>query len=467
MVKETEIKLRASADVLAALRAHPLLNERRQGDWQSGPLYNQYFDTANRDLAAARVALRLRRDGDTFIQTLKSRGQSVAGLSERNEWDWYLKKGELDLGLLDDSCWPAELAELDKTSLQPVFTTDFQRTRAQLCWERDGERVEVEAALDEGEVRTDSGSEPISELELEVRQGPAVALLELAHALARELPLMPCDISKAERGYRLFDARSFSLRLEPPRWQADTVVDEVIAELFSQLLGRVQRLAEQYRHARQWKLFRELSDALAQLRAAFAVFDLALPRSAASPFVGPLDALLALFQPLVLAGWADDAEGEAARRAAEAEFDRQLEQPGWGALFVELALRLQQRSWTQGRPPRGDRVAGLALERWLLAAVGKEIQELRVPHNNDSEHMASEWLDQLPRLGRLHMLLAQFRQWLDVSEPDRLFGELNKLQALLEQYPQVADEQRDLLLAALRKQGVRLRRLNAWRELNN
>jgi inorganic triphosphatase YgiF len=182
---------------------------------------------------------------------------------------------------------------------------------------------------------------------------------------------MPCDISKAERGYRLFDARSFSLRLEPPRWQADTVVDEVIAELFSQLLGRVQRLAEQYRHARQWKLFRELTDALAQLRAAFAVFDLALPRSAASPFVGPLDALLALFQPLVLAGWADDAEGEAARRAAEAEFDRQLEQPGWGALFVELALWLQQRSWTQGRPPRGDRVAGLALERWLLAAVGK------------------------------------------------------------------------------------------------
>ena len=90
-----------------------------------------------------------------------------------------------------------------------------------------------------------------------------------------------------------------------------------------------------------------------------------------------------------------------------------------------------------------------------------------MPHNNDSEHMASEWLDQLPRLGRLHMLLAQFRQWLDVSEPDRLFGELNKLQALLEQYPQVADEQRDQLLAALRKQGVRLRRLNAWRELNN
>ena len=41
-----------------------------------------------------------------------------------------------------------------------------------------------------------------------------------------------------------------------------------------------------------------------------------------------------------------------------------------------------------------------------------------------------------------------------------------QLQALLEQYPQVAEEQRELLLDALRKQGVRVRRLNGWRALN-
>ncbi|WVM89720.1 CYTH domain-containing protein [Halopseudomonas pachastrellae] len=80
------------------------------------------------------MALRLRRDGDTYIQTLKSRGQSVAGLSERNEWDWYLKTDALDPALLDDSCWPASLAELDKQQLQPLFTTDFERTRALLRW---------------------------------------------------------------------------------------------------------------------------------------------------------------------------------------------------------------------------------------------------------------------------------------------------------------------------------------------
>ena len=59
-----------------------------------------------------------------------------------------------------------------------------------------------------------------------------------------------------------------------------------------------------------------------------------------------------------------------------------------------------------------------------------------------------------------------FRQFLPVPEPDRLFGELNKLQALLEQYPSIDDEQKPLLLDALRKQGQRLRKLNAWRELN-
>ena len=85
MNKETEIKLRVSRETLAALRDHPLLKKRNKSGWQRCELFNQYFDTPSRDLAGARVALRLRRDGEQIIQTLKSRGQSIAGLSERNE----------------------------------------------------------------------------------------------------------------------------------------------------------------------------------------------------------------------------------------------------------------------------------------------------------------------------------------------------------------------------------------------
>jgi hypothetical protein len=135
MQKETEIKLRVSRETLAALREHPLLKKRNKSGWERRELMNQYFDTPERDLARAKVALRLRKDGEEVIQTLKTRGQSVAGLSERNEYDWNLPKAKLDVKKLDGECWPVELAELDKKTLKPIFTTDFVRERAEIAWQ--------------------------------------------------------------------------------------------------------------------------------------------------------------------------------------------------------------------------------------------------------------------------------------------------------------------------------------------
>lgn len=201
-----------------------MLKKRNKSGWERRELYNQYYDTPGRELARAKVALRMRRDGEQYIQTLKSRGQSVAGLSERNEWDWYLEKNKLDLKKLDDKCWPAALKDLDKKQLKPIFSTDFVRQRAEIAWGRGKARVVVEAALDLGKVVAGDNQEEICELELELRQGDAAALLELAAELAADLPLMPCDISKAERGYRLFDPNSYEVDPRPrncwrkPRW---------------------------------------------------------------------------------------------------------------------------------------------------------------------------------------------------------------------------------------------------------
>ena len=77
MQKETEVKLRVSRETLAALREHPLLKKRNKSGWERLELSNQYFDTPERELAHAKVALRIRRDGDQIIQTMKTRGQSV------------------------------------------------------------------------------------------------------------------------------------------------------------------------------------------------------------------------------------------------------------------------------------------------------------------------------------------------------------------------------------------------------
>jgi inorganic triphosphatase YgiF len=126
-------------------------------------LLNVYLDTPARDLAQARAALRLRRKGEQWLQTLKTAGHSAAGLAARHEWETPVAGEAIDL-----SCFPddarAVLAPL-ADRLAPVFRTDFARR----TWivEQDGERIE--AALDTGAISAPgtSRTERIQELELE------------------------------------------------------------------------------------------------------------------------------------------------------------------------------------------------------------------------------------------------------------------------------------------------------------
>jgi inorganic triphosphatase YgiF len=327
MQKETEIKLRVSRETLAALREHPLLKKRNKSGWERRELMNQYFDTPERDLAQAKVALRLRKDGDEVIQTLKTRGHSVAGLSERNEYDWKLAKAKLDVKKLDGECWPEQLAELDKKTLKPIFTTDFVRERAEIAWGRGKAKVVIEAALDLGHVIAGKQKEEICELELELREGEPAALLELAAELAQTLALMPCDISKAERGYRLFDANSYSLSLPAPQLQPEMPLDDAFAALTWHLLGSSQRLAEQYRFNGHWRLLQDWVDNLAEMRALIGSLGQAAPRQSTSELRSALDALLEDWRPLVQAGEDD----EDVRKAAPEQFLEEIDRTCAGA----------------------------------------------------------------------------------------------------------------------------------------
>ena len=229
------------------LVAHPLFERYSSQQWQTRELLNAYYDTRQGDLAAAQVALRI-RDGEQFIQTLKSKGASVAGLSERNEWDWYIDEGSLVMSHLDDSCWPESLRDLDKQQLKELFRTDFTRKSIELAWTHAGVPTRVEVALDRT-VSTAAGEEEISELELELREGNPATLLELA-PIGRDIALMPCDIV-AERGYRLLQADSFDLHIRPARLAVGRDIDSAFAALLQEQLAASQRLAEQYRHTGQ------------------------------------------------------------------------------------------------------------------------------------------------------------------------------------------------------------------------
>lgn len=426
MHRETEIKLRASRDTLAALRDHPLLKKRNKGGWQRHELFNQYYDTPERDLAQAKVALRLRRDGEQFIQTLKSRGQSVAGLSERNEWDWYLEKAKLDTKKLTDDCWPAALAELEKKALKPIFKTDFVREKAEIAWGRGKAKVVIEAALDLGEVVAGKQSEEICELELELRQGDPQALLELAVELAADLALMPCDISKAERGYRLYDADSYSLQLPAPQLEAGMQLDDAFAALAWLLLGNSQRLAEQYRFKGHWKLLEQWMQHLVELRALLGSLGQAAPRASSRELRELLDGLINDWRPRIEAGQAD----EAIRQSAPSEFSAELDQPRWGLFSLKASLWLWQRGWTIERNKRGDRQGAAELAKWLQRELGEEATALQLlRYQQQPEDLA----EQRPRMERLLVWLRLARNVLEVPEVDRLYGELIKLHELAQQ----------------------------------
>ncbi|MCP3748509.1 inorganic triphosphatase [Pseudomonas sp. SBB6] len=423
MHKETEIKLRVSRETLAALREHPLLNKRNKSGWQSRELLNQYFDTPERDLAAAKVALRLRRDGDVVIQTLKTRGQSVAGLSQRNEFEWQLPKAKLDLKKLDAECWPEQLAELDKKTIKPLFTTDFTREYAEIAWGRGKAKVVIEAALDLGTVVAGKHKEEICELELELREGAPEALLELAAELSAKLPLMPCDISKAERGYRLLDAGSYALSLPAAELNAQMSLDDAFAALAWQLLGSSQRLAEQYRFNGHWRLLQDWVDNLWELRALASSLGQAGPRASTRELRNSLDALLEDWRPLVLAGIDD----EDVRRAAPEQFAEELLDTRWGQFSLETSRWLLARAWTVERNKRGDRQGAAQLANWLNVLLAEEAKTLNLPlYHRQPEDLA----EQLPRIERLLAWLHHARQVLESPDLDRLFGELNKLHEL-------------------------------------
>ncbi|MHA7681968.1 CYTH domain-containing protein [Cupriavidus sp. PET2-C1] len=207
MAQEIELKLAVPDGAMPALAAWLDGQGQARGEHT---LLNVYLDTPARDLASARAALRLRRRGEQWLQTLKTAGKSEAGLAARHEWETRVAAEAIELDAFPPEA-RALLAPLAAT-LAPVFRTDF--TRRTWLVEQDG--VSIEAALDVGTISAPASAaqETIQELELEWLPGDTgqaaptqaqaeAALRALALRLQHVAPLKPSDQSKAARGYRL------------------------------------------------------------------------------------------------------------------------------------------------------------------------------------------------------------------------------------------------------------------------
>jgi len=326
------------------------------------------------------------------------------------------------------------------------------RERAEIAWGRGKAKVVIEAALDLGHVVVGKQKEEICELELELREGEPAALLELAAELAATLALMPCDISKAERGYRLYDASSYSLSLPAPQLHAEMPLDDAFAAIMWHLLGSSQRLAEQYRFNGHWRLLQDWVDNLGELRALVGSLGQAAPRQSTSELRSALDALLEDWRPLVQAG--DDDED--IRKAAPEQFIEELNDVRWGLFSLNASRWLLARTWTADRNVRGNRQGAAQITNWLPRLLADDAVALQLPrYQQQPEDLA----EQLPRIERIQAWLHHARQVVDIPELDRLYGELNKLAQLANQ--PITDESLD----ARMHQAIAVYQNRAWKTL--
>lgn len=201
MATETELKLRIAPEHLARLREHSFWQTHASSTPRTRQLFNQYFDTPDLALHHAAMALRLRRNGEQWLQTLKGGGEIEAGLHKRNEWEVAVAGAALDFSAHAEVDWTSLLPQALREKLQPVFITDFMRSSFMLSFAD----AQIEVCMDEGFIHTHKRRHTICEIELELKSGSAQALFQLALALLDIAPMSIEVVNKAEYGFRLLD----------------------------------------------------------------------------------------------------------------------------------------------------------------------------------------------------------------------------------------------------------------------
>ena len=150
------------------LPRHPLLKAAARRPAITRHLYNVYYDTPEFALRSDKVALRLRRDGTKWTQTLKTAGRVEGRPSLRQEHDTPVPAQLLNYHALAQSGASAVFNDAElRASLQAVFVTDFKRSTHDI---EAASGTLVELCIDSGSVTAGTNTAPISEANSNSRQ---------------------------------------------------------------------------------------------------------------------------------------------------------------------------------------------------------------------------------------------------------------------------------------------------------
>lgn len=238
---EIELKLRFSPSRLREVLALPALSGARRGSSQR--LTATYYDTPALDLWQGRIALRVRREGARWVQTVKGGGSAASGVHRRLEIEALLAGPQPDLsGLPRHAVTRVLRSRKVAKAVVPVFHTAITRSLRLL---EPAPGVLIEAAIDRGTVRSGRRRTAICEIELELKSGPVTALFDLALQLAGQVPLALEHRSKAQRGYALFRGHEM-----PPAKAVIPVLDRSMSagEAFRAIAGNALAQAQANEH---------------------------------------------------------------------------------------------------------------------------------------------------------------------------------------------------------------------------
>jgi triphosphatase len=274
MEQEFELKLAMSPEHVERLKRHPILRDHKQRGGSTTRQVSVYYDTPGFELLRKAVALRVRKIGAERIQTIKRAATNGKSRFARREWERRIEGDSPDLSHLEDRELKRLIAPHNaRGDLKPVFVTEVTRQ----TWPLRLGASRIECALDIGEIKSDGRSEPVCEVELELKSGAPAGLFELARRLNKTVPLRLDPTSKAERGYHLAaNAPPGPKKGEPVHLDPDMSVRDAFAQIARTCITHILANVGCAHDGKDPEGVHQLRVGIRRLRAAFSVFGQAI-----------------------------------------------------------------------------------------------------------------------------------------------------------------------------------------------
>ncbi|HZV21798.1 MAG TPA: CHAD domain-containing protein [Hyphomicrobiales bacterium] len=269
--REFELKLTLQPKELDRLAADSKLANSEEAP-SPKHLRSVYYDTPDHRLHGKGMTLRVRHDGQRFIQTVKADTRIRGGLSNPIESETALESNQPDLDQINNKRLRRKIRKVaDGSILAPAFEVLVERRAYRL--HRGGSTIEL--ALDRGEARTKNRRSEICEAELELLEGSPGDLLQAAQSLFGHREVCFSELSKAERGYELLHGRPPAARIEPayatePEVMRGQTCGEAFAAIFRSASEQIIKNREVVLRTEDPEGAHQLRVGLTRLRAAHA-----------------------------------------------------------------------------------------------------------------------------------------------------------------------------------------------------